>query len=495
MEIHRVVCSSATGGPPSLGLNSDCRRLVDCEEEEEEEEEEEICMREATILHDHSNGGASSSEGSPSPSPSLQDAMDSSTEGASGCQSQQNPVKQWSYEEQFRQLYNLSDESDRKDFLDKLFDYMAKKGTPITRIPIMAKQPLDMYKLFKLVVERGGLVEVIKKKAWRDIAKELNLPASITSAAFTMRSQYVKYLYPYECEVESLSDPKELQLAIESNKRDRRHSDNIEYIQHPGSTGRETERREALVSQPAYAVTGTPSGLHLISSPGTVALPHSNMPPYSGGFIITPSGHHIVHTPRMTTAAAPQLLQMGAAHPQLPIVVPSTTLPGASPLATAMIPLKSESSSPSLTDRKGQDERETPTPPPPQIPVLFHTAAGLQAALTPGQSGGMIHMTGGGELPLERRHEISVRERVEQVEEPPAKKMAIDTSSSGTDNAISSSRMPFTNISIKPTTGANNLETSPSILVQIELNNIIYQGVLFARPIHASQTLSSPPPR
>lgn len=35
-------------------------------------------------------------------------------------------------------------------------------GTPITRVPIMAKQPLDLYKLFKLVVERGGLVEVSK---------------------------------------------------------------------------------------------------------------------------------------------------------------------------------------------------------------------------------------------------------------------------------------------------------------------------------------------
>ena len=33
-------------------------------------------------------------------------------------------------------------------------------GSPITRIPIMAKQPLDLYRLFKLVVERGGLVEV-----------------------------------------------------------------------------------------------------------------------------------------------------------------------------------------------------------------------------------------------------------------------------------------------------------------------------------------------
>ena len=33
-------------------------------------------------------------------------------------------------------------------------------GTPISRIPIMAKQPLDLFKLFKLVVERGGLLEV-----------------------------------------------------------------------------------------------------------------------------------------------------------------------------------------------------------------------------------------------------------------------------------------------------------------------------------------------
>ena len=279
------------------------------------------------------------------------------------------------------------------------------------------------------------------------------------SQAFNLLSlsllRYVKYLYPYECEVECLSDPKELQLAIESNKRDRRHSDNMDYVQHQGNTARENERRETLVSQPAYAVTGTPSGLHLISSPGTVTLPHSNMPPYSGGFIITPSGHHIVHTPRMSTAAAPQLLQMATPHPQLPIVVPST-LPGASPLAAAaMIPLKSESSSPSLTDRKGQDDRDTPSPPPPPpgIPVLVHTATGLQAALTPGQSGGMIHVAGGGgggaELPLERRHHdiISQRERLELMDEPPpAKKQAIDN----TESTISSTRMPFTNISIKP---------------------------------------------
>lgn len=55
----------------------------------------------------------------------------------------------------------------------------------------MAKQVLDLYMLYKLVTEKGGLVEVINKKLWREITKGLNLPTSITSAAFTLRTQSV----------------------------------------------------------------------------------------------------------------------------------------------------------------------------------------------------------------------------------------------------------------------------------------------------------------
>ena len=62
-------------------------------------------------------------------------------------------------------------------------------GTPINRLPIMAKQVLDMYELYNLVVARGGLVEVINKKLWQEIIKGLKLPSSITSAAFTLRTQ------------------------------------------------------------------------------------------------------------------------------------------------------------------------------------------------------------------------------------------------------------------------------------------------------------------
>ncbi|XP_078054218.1 AT-rich interactive domain-containing protein 3A [Mustelus asterias] len=131
---------------------------------------------------------------------------------------------EWTYEEQFKQLYELDSDPRRKEFLDDLFSFMQKRGTPVNRIPIMAKQVLDLYMLYALVTEKGGLVEVINKKLWREITKGLNLPTSITSAAFTLRTQYMKYLYPYECEKRGLSSPNELQVAIDSNRREgRRH--------------------------------------------------------------------------------------------------------------------------------------------------------------------------------------------------------------------------------------------------------------------------------
>uniref|UniRef100_A0A3B3TBE3 AT-rich interactive domain-containing protein 3 n=1 Tax=Paramormyrops kingsleyae TaxID=1676925 RepID=A0A3B3TBE3_9TELE len=151
----------------------------------------------------------------------------------------------WTYEEQFKQLYELDEDEKRKEFLDDLFSFMQKRGTPVNRIPIMAKQVLDLYTLYKLVTEKGGLVEVINKKIWREITKGLNLPTSITSAAFTLRTQYMKYLYPYECEKRGLSSPGELQAAIDSNRRE----------------GRRQSYSSAVFS---YSPVGTPS---VLSSP------------------------------------------------------------------------------------------------------------------------------------------------------------------------------------------------------------------------------------
>uniref|UniRef100_A0A3Q3J2A3 AT-rich interactive domain-containing protein 3 n=1 Tax=Monopterus albus TaxID=43700 RepID=A0A3Q3J2A3_MONAL len=196
---------------------------------------------------------------------------------------------EWTYEEQFKQvrhldlltisklgnssgggssepliqeLYELDDDEKRKEFLDDLFSFMQKRGTPVNRIPIMAKQVLDLYMLYKLVTEKGGLVEVINKKIWREITKGLNLPTSITSAAFTLRTQYMKYLYPYECEKRGLSSPGELQAAIDSNRRE----------------GRRQSYGSAIFS---YSPVGTPT---LLSSP-KIQMSHLPVPTHNSGHI------------------------------------------------------------------------------------------------------------------------------------------------------------------------------------------------------------------
>ncbi|XP_051278278.1 AT-rich interactive domain-containing protein 3A isoform X1 [Dicentrarchus labrax] len=174
----------------------------------------------------------------------------------------QSQHHEWTYEEQFKQLYELDDDEKRKEFLDDLFSFMQKRGTPVNRIPIMAKQVLDLYMLYKLVTEKGGLVEVINKKIWREITKGLNLPTSITSAAFTLRTQYMKYLYPYECEKRGLSSPGELQAAIDSNRRE----------------GRRQSYGSAIFN---YSPVGTPT---LLSSP-KIQLSHLSMPTHNSGHI------------------------------------------------------------------------------------------------------------------------------------------------------------------------------------------------------------------
>nr|XP_033791535.1 AT-rich interactive domain-containing protein 3C isoform X2 [Geotrypetes seraphini] len=202
------------------------------EEDEEEEDEEEEDEEEALTTSPPQQGSAarvlSGQSQGPSPSPAPQPSH-----------------HEWTYEEQFKQLYELDDDPKRKEFLDDLFSFMQKRGTPVNRIPIMAKQVLDLYTLYRLVTEKGGLVEVINKKIWREITKGLNLPTSITSAAFTLRTQYMKYLYPYECEKQGLSSPGELQAAIDSNRRE----------------GRRQSFGSALFS---YSPVGTPT---VLSSP------------------------------------------------------------------------------------------------------------------------------------------------------------------------------------------------------------------------------------
>uniref|UniRef100_A0A8C4Q442 AT-rich interactive domain-containing protein 3 n=1 Tax=Eptatretus burgeri TaxID=7764 RepID=A0A8C4Q442_EPTBU len=213
-------------------------------------------------------------------------------------------AQDWTYEEQFKQLYELDDDPKRKEFLDDLFTFMQKRGTPVNRIPIMAKQVLDLFTLYKLVTDKGGLVEVINKKIWREITKGLNLPTSITSAAFTLRTQYMKYLYPYECERKGLSSPAELQAAIDSNRREgRRPSFASPLFGYPPPPGPSPTAGLSTTRLHLPGLGNTPSnGTHL--SPGPPPLKKEEDCPLSSPRLNHPIALSNQHPATMTQAQA-----------------------------------------------------------------------------------------------------------------------------------------------------------------------------------------------
>lgn len=95
-------------------------------------------------------------------------------------------------------LYELSDEPERKAFLDKLIQFQEERGTPISQCPTISKLPLDLYKLYVEVKQRGGFLEVTRNKLWKECTQVCNIATS-SSAAYTLRKQYIKHLLPFEC--------------------------------------------------------------------------------------------------------------------------------------------------------------------------------------------------------------------------------------------------------------------------------------------------------
>ncbi|KAM9854517.1 AT-rich interactive domain-containing protein 3B-like [Aulostomus maculatus] len=276
------------------------------ENDEEEEEEDDEAHQQAKKsrqqqlpgfpfnLYSSSHSAAAGKQLSSSPPPNIKqehEEKDLTSPAGQPAFTSPNGVTDWGYDEAFKQrgsaiwaedneggkargepsrdfakLYELDNDPQRKEFLDELFVFMQKRGTPVNRIPIMAKQVLDLYRLYKLVTEKGGLVEVINKKIWREITRGLNLPTSITSAAFTLRTQYMKYLYAFECEKKGLSSPGELQAAIDSNRREGRRpgytSSLYRYSPSPSSAP------HTLLSSPTMQPTSTGhNGLNQSISP------------------------------------------------------------------------------------------------------------------------------------------------------------------------------------------------------------------------------------
>lgn len=85
-------------------------------------------------------------------------------------------------------------------FKQSLYAFMEKRGMPITKVPSLGYQELDLLKLYKSVIKRGGMDAVSRNQEWKSVYQELEIPTMSTSASYNTRTNYKKYLYLYELE-------------------------------------------------------------------------------------------------------------------------------------------------------------------------------------------------------------------------------------------------------------------------------------------------------
>ncbi|XP_078049117.1 retained isoform X1 [Augochlora pura] len=423
----------------------------------------------------------------------------------------------WSFEEQFkqvRQLYEINDDPKRKEFLDDLFSYMQKRGTPINRLPIMAKSVLDLYELYNLVIARGGLVDVINKKLWQEIIKGLHLPSSITSAAFTLRTQYMKYLYPYECEKRRLSTPAELQAAIDGNRREGRRSS---YGAYGGGAGSAAEMGQRNPHAPSsLALHAQMSPLSLVTAVAAGGQHHAQQALVNGSAAHTPLPHHPHH---------PQ-------HPQGSLGQPQNAgpIPGMAPsefearmveyvkLLNKELRSAGAGTPPPMINRQGSASPPSSTPPrdggfsalemsrltlwnmynnnntlypgvghqPPLSPQASHSPVppasspepqrealdlGLRSSPVSSSPARQSSPSSGGSLQVKRDPDV-----IGLSGPTPAKRLLSDDDSPPEKNAPS---IQGTHIKISNRGDGRNGDNS--LVVSMELNGVMYQGVLFAQ--------------
>jgi hypothetical protein len=77
------------------------------------------------------------------------------------------------------------DSPERREFIDTVIKFHEDKGQPLKGPPMFNQQPLDLFELYNLVKERGGMNEVSSAPAWprqpvyrKQVQRHLSLDSS-----------------------------------------------------------------------------------------------------------------------------------------------------------------------------------------------------------------------------------------------------------------------------------------------------------------------------
>uniref|UniRef100_A0A3B4ZHS5 AT-rich interactive domain-containing protein 1A-like n=1 Tax=Stegastes partitus TaxID=144197 RepID=A0A3B4ZHS5_9TELE len=172
--------------------------------------------------------------------------------------------------EKITRLYELGPEPERKMWVDRYLAFAEEKAMGMNNLPAVGRKPLDLFRLYISVKEIGGLTQVNKNKKWRELATNLNVGTS-SSAASSLKKQYIQCLYAFECKIERGEDPP------------------------PDFFNTDTKKNQPKIQPPSPAGSGSLQGPQTPQStsssmaeggdlkpPTPASTPHTQMPPMPG---------------------------------------------------------------------------------------------------------------------------------------------------------------------------------------------------------------------
>ncbi|XP_041808544.1 AT-rich interactive domain-containing protein 5B [Chelmon rostratus] len=83
-------------------------------------------------------------------------------------------------------------------FLDQLFAFMDRQGSPIHKVPNLGFKKIDLFLMYSVVKRLGGYKKVTLDRLWKVVYNELGGCPGSTSAATCTRRHYERLMLPYE---------------------------------------------------------------------------------------------------------------------------------------------------------------------------------------------------------------------------------------------------------------------------------------------------------
>lgn len=196
--------------------------------------------------------------------------MNNKADGPPKSESKKKSNSSTTTNEKITRLYELGAEPERKMWVDRYLAFAEEKAMGMNNLPAVGRKPLDLFRLYISVKEIGGLTQVNKNKKWRELATNLNVGTS-SSAASSLKKQYIQCLYAFECKIERGEDPP------------------------PDIFNNEPKKSQPKVQPPSPAGSGSLQGPQTPQStsssmaeggdlkpPTPASTPHSQMPPMPG---------------------------------------------------------------------------------------------------------------------------------------------------------------------------------------------------------------------